>query len=790
MSARTKAIGLGIGVGLSLGWVGVWGAVLREPVPWRVTAARPDAVELAAPAAVRLEGFLGLRVSNNAANRLARVDVEPLLAGFRSRPGVHAWIGEHVGKWLHAATLACSYTGDEELKSKLDYTVRELLKCQEPDGYLGTYEVGKRLGLFRGLDWASGREWDVWVHKYNLIGLLTYYQYTGDPAALEACRRMGDLLVATFGPGKRSILSAGTHVGMAATSVLEPMVGLYRATGEVRYLDFCRYVVSSWDEPGGPAIVTSLRRTGSVQKTANGKAYEMMSNLVGLCELVRATGEEAWLEPVRIAWRDIAERRLYLTGGTSQGEHFREDHHLPNEPGANVSETCATVTWLQLNSQLLRLTGEAVFGDELEKVFVNHLAAAQHPDGTRWCYFTALEGAKPYGPGINCCVSSGPRGMALVPQHAFLVERGRGTRPDAVLINLLEAGRAGLSVAGGDLVVEEVHDPTRVGEMVLALSMPRPLRFAVKVRTPAWARPMQVRAERGTGVGQEREGWTELEAREWRDGDRIVVSYRLGGRLVTGTHGNLGRAAVMFGPAVLAYDEAHNPGWGSFRRVGLAATPDRSLVRWDGERPDGEAVFSVPVRRAGRAGLYDAAFVLYADAGSQGSRFAVWLPAPGAEIPTIGSLFEDGEESRSKPGNVEGSILDGTRESFVVTFDGQPQEEAWFAVRVDEGVTLKRVVFAHGKSFHDGGWFDTSAGKPRVEVQRAEGGVWESVGPLASYPSTSGSDPGGLRGGEEFSFLLEVPARVVGLRVVGKPAGGDNPKQAFASCAGLSGFAE
>ena len=46
---------------------------------------------------------------------------------------------------------------------------------------------------------------------------------------------------------------------MAASSVLEPMVNLYRLTGEQRYLDFCRYIVSSWDQPNGPKLLASLR---------------------------------------------------------------------------------------------------------------------------------------------------------------------------------------------------------------------------------------------------------------------------------------------------------------------------------------------------------------------------------------------------------------------------------------------------------------------------------------------------------------------------------------------------
>ena len=62
-------------------------------------------------------------------------------------------IGEHVGKFLHAASLAYANTGDPKLRDKLDRVVRELLKTQEPDGYLGTYIPAKRWGLFPDADW-------------------------------------------------------------------------------------------------------------------------------------------------------------------------------------------------------------------------------------------------------------------------------------------------------------------------------------------------------------------------------------------------------------------------------------------------------------------------------------------------------------------------------------------------------------------------------------------------------------------------------------------------------------
>ena len=584
-----------------------------EPLPYAVPARLPDVAEVLPPSAVHLDGWLGHRVEINAKNRLLAVDTEPLLAGFRKKPGCHPWIGEHVGKWMHAATLAWAYTGDPALREKLDRVAADLIHSQEPDGYLGTYVPGQRFGLFEGADW------DVWSHKYNLLGLLTYYQYTGNEAALAACRKMGDLLIATF-PAKKSILAAGTHLGMAATSVLEPVVLLYRATGDERYLQFARYIVKSWDEPNGPKIIATLLTKKQVNKTANGKAYEMLSNLVGLCELARATGDRALLEPVLNAWQDIVDKRLYLTGSASAGEYFQADFVLPNGVNSNICETCVTVTWIQLNLQLLRLTGEARFGDELERTFYNHLAAAQHPHGNDWCYYTAMEGRKPYDKGITCCHSSGPRGMALAPQAAYL--RGHDAGHDVLLVNTLESSHATLELGGQAVTVRQQSGFPRSGQSVLTLRMARPATFAFRVRVPAWAVPLNLQAEGASLTSQG--GWATLPAREWKEGDRIALGFTLGPRLVPGEHGNAGRAAAAWGPFVLACDQQQNTALPPLRSLGFVASEPLWTLKMGPE-------LTFDAKVVGRKGStpVTATLTTFADAGAEGGVYRIWLRAPG-----------------------------------------------------------------------------------------------------------------------------------------------------------------
>jgi uncharacterized protein len=604
-----------------------------QPTPYRIPARLPDRAELLSPADVRLEGWLAKRLAANETNRLAKVDLEPLLAGFRQKPGVHPWIGEHLGKWMHATTLAWAHTGDPELLRKLDYAVTELIKTQEPDGYLGTYPPEHRFAIHPGADgneW-SGPSWDVWSHKYNLIGLLTYYQFTGYEPALSACRKMGDLLVATF-PARRSILAAGTHVGMAATSVLEPMVLLYRFTGDDRYLDFCHYLVRSWNEPNGPRIVASLLDHGRVNQTANGKAYEMLSNLVGLCELARATGDRQWLEPVLHAWQDIVTRRLYLTGACSQGEHFRDDHFLPNAMDARVGEQCVTTTWIQLNGQLLRLTGETCFGDQLEKVFYNQLVAAQRPDGAQWCYFTAPEGTKPYGPGINCCVSSGPRGMALVPQCAALRMPARDGEPETLLLNLWESMTVQTRLGGQEVAVKWRTEFPANGQGTLTLESLRPAPCAIRLRLPDWARP-GVPSFIGGANGRTRlhEDGLTIAADDWI-GAKATVKFNLGPRRIDGVHGNSGKTAFTWGPLVLAYDQQRNPGWPTLPGIVVPHSTDAAAVSLVGD-PSGELRFAAPLAVLCQPQSMTATLVTFADAGSDGGRYAVWLPAAAPSRP-------------------------------------------------------------------------------------------------------------------------------------------------------------
>ena len=166
----------------------------------------------------------------------------------------------------------------------------------------------------------------------------------------------------------------------------------------------------------------------------------------------------------------------------------------------------------------------------------------------------------------------------------------------------------------------------------------------------------------------------------------------------------------------------------------------------------------------------------------------MWLPLP-RELYS-GNLLLDGRASHSRQKTLNGSMTDEDFETFVTTSDGKLAEEDWFAVQLIEPVMVKRVLFAHGKTLPNGGWFDAAAGKPRVQMKRSQNGDWETVGEITNYPATTSKNSAEMEGGEHVVFTLDTPIKTWAVRVVGKPASRDNPEQSCSSCAELQAFSE
>jgi len=557
-------------------------------------------------------GIIGLRLNANLNKRLLQVDRETILSGFISRPGKQDWIGEHVGKYLETACNTWLYSHNPELKKEMDSILFVFISKQLADGYLGTYTPDKY--------WTS---WDVWVHKYDLVGLIAYYKTFGYQPALETAKKIGYLIVRTFGdnPGQLDLIAAGEHVGMAATSILDPMVDLYRYTGESKFLDFTRYILRAYNQQNGPKIISELFLSGQVNKIADSKAYEMLSNLVGIMKLYKITGEEELLKAVNIAWNDIINNRLYITGTASSFENFQAKDDLPGSARDNIGEGCVTTTWIQLNYQLFTLTGDAKYMDQIEKSVYNHLLAAENPQSGCVSYYTSLMDKKPYSCDVTCCLSSVPRGISMIPLFNF------GLRSDVPTFLFLESTTVSDSILTINkkrigLTIKAVSDFPEKGHIVYTVDPSQASLFSISFRVPEWA---------GTYTATVADKkYTLLKdhyltiTRNWKAGEKIVIDLELPVRIFYGGQNYKNYVAFQRGPQILSADSSLNltdPIFISRKRTNsskVVLDEDSAIlpVQWIGHQAysfmqdDGKKLVLVP----------------FADAGQTGAKMQVWLP--------------------------------------------------------------------------------------------------------------------------------------------------------------------
>jgi uncharacterized protein len=485
----------------------------------------------------RLQGLLGEALAANLRGRFSHFIVDehsPAIALFaperRNENREGDWYGEHAGKWLYAAAKAAARSGDTDLRTRLLRVADYLVSIQEADGYLGTYAPDHRFMRPqppKPASWdgaPSVRTWDIWTHAYLILGLLEVHRHFPVPRYLDAARRIGDLCWHTLTDGGIDITELGNHHGLSATVLMDPAVELYFVTGEQRYLELAQRVLQQANEQRELALLPRALAGVDAAGIATGKAYQLEWNLVGLAKLHKATGNTDYRQAVDHLWRSIRDHHLTLGGGPWGGVAQRS-REVFNPPGVfspyGYVETCSTLSWIQLNSELLALTGEAVYAEEIERSAYNDLLGAQAPDGEDWCYYVFPNGRRVHTTYWRCCKSSGAMALEELPELACTLD-AKGD----IAVHIYGPCEALSTLAGGG----EVRIAQRTaypypGDIRLRVSVERTARFAVKLRIPSWADGATLTiGDEDAGVAAMPGQYASIE-REWHDGDEIVARF-------------------------------------------------------------------------------------------------------------------------------------------------------------------------------------------------------------------------------------------------------------------------
>lgn len=451
--------------------------------------------KLLLPSEVAVKGLLGECIALSEKGRIRSLPqwkegelIKMFSVEGRNKNTTTDWYGEHGGKWLYMTALAANRTNNEVLKAQLFKTADYLVSTQEADGYLGSYSPALR--ITNNESKLHRRSWDTWALSCMVMGLLETDRYFPNEKYRKAATNIGELLLKTFGEGANDITNYGTRYGYSATIALEPVVELYKTTGDKRYLDFAELIVRRIEEREGLRMIASMLNNRDLETVADGKAYQIIWNLTGLAKLYEINARPEYLKAIENAWKNIKDYHLTITGGPwgGVGKH-KECFNVKGywDPYGFI-ETCSTMAWIQLNKQLLHLTGEAKYAQEIETSSYNALLGAQFEDGEGWSYHTFTNGKKHVANYNDCCPSSGV--MALEEISPMVYTR----RGDGFACNLFAENNATFTLNDQNTV--RVSQKTQYpfdGKIQLKISTAKSASFPVYIRIPDWVKDAEIK---------------------------------------------------------------------------------------------------------------------------------------------------------------------------------------------------------------------------------------------------------------------------------------------------------
>lgn len=468
------------------------------------------------------------------------------------------WSGEFAGKYLTGAVLIWGLTHDQQLRSYIQTFVNRLVALQDPaDGYLGPLRKNDRL---TGWDSVSDHyTWEQWNHCHIVLGLLTWYEDTGDIHALNCAVKIGNMMCNKFLHTKM-IGSTYRYSTEMNQSLIYGMTLLYKQTGTRRYLDLAHEIVQEFQMYDRD----TLQAGDYVRQAVAGKAFyqiprhrwESLYDLLGIGELFYITGKEDYKTTLEHFWWSIARTDIHNNGGFSSREGA-----VGNPYDTGAIETCPTVAWVAMSVEMLGMTGNSVVADELEMTTLNQVIGYQSPDGL-WCtYNTPMDGKRIPGtkaelafqirPGsedINCCSANAPGGFGYISSWALMHD------DQGLVLNWYGPSTMSTQVNGTSVTLRQATKYPANGEIKITVDPGVAATFSLKLRIPYWSRNTTVKVN-GAKVSGVTAGQYLVLNRQWQRGDVVAMSLDMSLRYWKGEREYAGKTAVYRGPLLLVREE-------------------------------------------------------------------------------------------------------------------------------------------------------------------------------------------------------------------------------------------
>ena len=524
---------------------------------------------------------------------LEHPDNSACLSNFRIGAGLEE--GAHRGtnwsdgdcyKWIEAMAHVYAITKDVDLDREMDVWIDLIAKTQDGDGYISTQTQ---------LNPTKERWGKRQFHElYNMGHLMTaasvHHTATGKTAFVAVAAKLADYLYDLFQPRPVEL----AHFGWNPSNIMG-LVDLYRVTADERYLELAGVFVDmrgsqptrwsaqgdagAWGD-GGPTGDQNQDRVPLRKETqAVGHAVTATYLWCGAADVVAETGEAELLEALDRIWQDMVGTKMYITGAVGPYHHgvsprrdpvheaFGRVYELPNATAYN--ETCANIGNGMWNKRLLELTGEAKFGDVMERVLYNSALSTMDVDGTRFCYTNPLARSR-WTPVLSqdapdrwsefhcyCCPPQVARTLAQTQEWAYSLS------DDGVWVNLYGSSVLDVELPGlGQVKLTQETEYPWDGTIAITVDAAPAAEMALQLRIPGWADSATITIN-GEHAGNAVASGTYTALRRcWKAGDVVTLVLPMRPRLMM-AHPEVEEAhnqvAVMRGPMVYCLEAPDLP---------------------------------------------------------------------------------------------------------------------------------------------------------------------------------------------------------------------------------------
>lgn len=306
-----------------------------------------------------------------------------------------------------------------------------------------------------------------------------------------------------------------------------------------------------------PSYWDKFENSSSPAGVAYLHSYSHVNTFCGAAMAYAVTGDQRYLRILKNAYDFVLGTQAYVTGGYGPGEwSVSADGSLGSalEIRSDSAEIpCGSWAAFKLSRYLMGYTGEARYGEWIERMLYNGIGAALpvQPDGTAFYYADYRLGTANklyFWDQWPCC--SGTYIQSVADYHNVIYFKDA----KGLYVNLCMPSEVTWSHAGQEVTVRQETQFPESDETSFRISTGKPLVLAVRFRVPAWCNHCAF-AVNGKAIAVEaRPGEWAVVERTWQPGDTLAVKLEMPLHLAPVDRQHPNRAAVMYGPVLLAQE--------------------------------------------------------------------------------------------------------------------------------------------------------------------------------------------------------------------------------------------